>query len=489
MTAGVRCRRRWRPDFGWLRLFTWVVVLLGLASAWSVGGSVASAFAQTLDGGRFLPLDGPRLAGDELVWVPDYTSDRGYQVEMQPLFGGPARTIFQTATGPQRSNVFVNGLVASPQQVLVAERGLRRDGVPESEVFRIGRDGTVEPLGDGSFQLARATVDLSGDLGIYNGSEPGITIRDFALPPSERVLVSPVSRLMRVAERYAAWEDRGDIVVYDRATDSELYRVRGIWPSFDSPRDLDVQADGKVAFLYSPDANRSELLAWASPAEPFAHRLPVDAQRSLELKLANDLVVFARSETLSSRRMPRLTARFGELGVVPLNGGSERLLVSPIVGFSFFDFDGERVAWQARGCAGALLRSKPLGELVADPRLRPVRLTSRCPLRLRGQARTQSDQHVLRLPVDCAGYRGDCSVFGPSLRTLRPYHIGARRVPRGTRVNGSTLEDAPGGDTRLTLGSLGRKLVRRPGRVRFGVSTIIGDSLVQETRSGQITVR
>ncbi len=194
-----------------------------LLSCCLLGGVVVStAAAQTLKGERFLPVQGPRIAGDELAWVPTYRTDRGYQVRAQPLAGGPVRTIFQRALGPERTNVFVNGLAASPQQILVAERGSRLDGVEDSEVIRIGRAGDTEALGDGSAQVARVSIDLSGNVGIYNGSEPGATIRDFSAPPSDRTLVSPVTGQMRVAGRYAAWEDAGDIVVYDRATDTEL---------------------------------------------------------------------------------------------------------------------------------------------------------------------------------------------------------------------------------------------------------------------------
>lgn len=466
-----------------------IAVLAALVGAWAIGGPPQPALAQTLDGGRFLPVFGPQLAGDELVWVPDYRADRGYRVDSQPLFGGPARTIFSTATGDARNNVFVNGLVASPQQVLVAERGLRLDGAPGSALFRIGRDGSVEEVGEGSDQVARVPMDLSGNVGIYVGFEPGATIRDFASPPSERVLVSPVFGQMRVAGRYAAWEAGGDIVVYDRATNSEHYRVPGVWPQFDSPRSLDLQADGKVAFLYSPDANRTNLVAWASQGEPFPHRLPVDARRSMELKLENDTVVFARGDAESPKGKPDLGISFAELGVVGLDGAPERVVVHPIVSYFEFDFDGERLAWQARGCHGALLRSKPLDELVADPRLRPLRYTGRCRLRLRREARAERGHRSLTLPVDCAGFRRDCAVFRPSLRTLRSHRVGARRVPRGTRVSGRAFKIATGGRTRLSLTPVGRRLLRRPGRIRLGVRTIVGDSLVQEIRRGRITVR
>lgn len=429
------------------------------------------------------------MAGDELVWVPDYRTARGYRVQAQSLFGGEARTIFERATGPERFNVLVNGLTASPAHVLVAERGQRRDGARDDEVFRIGRDGAVEALGDGSDQVARVDMDLSGDIGIYNGSEPGATIRDFREPPSERVLVSPVRGLMRVAERYAAWEDAGDIVVYDRATDSELYRVDGIWPGFDSPRSLDLQADGKVAFLYSPDGNRSELLAWASPAEPFPHRLPVEADRSLTVKLDDDMVVFARNDVRVFNQRLDIQQSFAELGVVNLANGEARMLVRPIVGSFFFDFDGRRLAWQARGCRGVLLRSKSLDELVADPALRPIRASSGCRLRLRGQPRSGRRDRFVRLPVDCTGFGRACFTDGSRFRTLRSYRVDGRLVRRGTRISGRALRPAFTATPRVTLTRLGRRLVRRPGRIRVGVHTIIGDSSVIERRRARVLIR
>ncbi len=254
-----------------------------------------------------------------------------------------------------------------------------------------------------------------------------------------------------------------------------------------------MQTDGKVAFYFTETVGNQARarVAWASPAEPFPHRLPVREDVSYWLTINDDQVVFVRHDVRRFGRRSGLTTNVGELGMVGLTG-TERLLVRPVVSASFeefFDFDGERVAWQARGCRGVLLRSKPLDELVTNSRVRPFRRASPCRLLLEERPRTRRRARFVRLPVDCSGFTRDCFLQRTTLRTLRAHKIGGRRVPAGTRVSGDTLGPALSANPRLLLTPTGRRLVRRRGGIRLGVRTTISDGPVVERRRGRITVR
>jgi len=82
---------------------------LVLASAQAVAGG-------DFDAGRFLPVAGPRLAGDELVWAQS-TPAPGFLVLARPLTGGPQRTVYRL----DRFGAQIR-LAASPEQVLVQQR-------------------------------------------------------------------------------------------------------------------------------------------------------------------------------------------------------------------------------------------------------------------------------------------------------------------------------------------------------------------------------
>lgn len=452
------------------------------------GVFVGRASAETIDAGRFFPVEGPRLAGDDLVWVPPYRTDR-FVVNRSPLSGGPTRTIFESRATPDYGVVF-NQLAASPTQVLVQQA--LPDAFDEREVVRIGNGGEVEFVGKGC-ECSRRQLDLSGDVGIFNGAAPGATIRDFGSPGSPSVDVAPVSGQMRVAGRYAAWEHDGDIVVYDRDARAEVYRLDDIWPKLEDDRDLDLQADGKVAFHFDEIRGTRELaqVAWASPAEPFVHRLPVDDDGGYALRMNDDRIVFVRHDGGFVKGQRGRFTTFGELGVVGLTGPAQ-ILVRPVESEAFrdhFDFDGTRVAWLDRTCRAAKLRSATLSDLMNRPRLRSKRHGRPCRLRLLRPARRGWEPRGLVLPLDCAGFRADCTTTVTVLRTLRAYRIDGRRIRRGTVVTDGRGDTGRGEKTRVVLTRLGNRLVRRPGRVRFGARTIIGDTLVAERRRGRILVR
>lgn len=472
---------------------TWRCARPSLAATFSgwvlmLGALAGSSSAATIDAGPFFPVEGPRLAGEELVWVPAYRTDR-FEVKRGSLSGGSTRTIFESRA-TRDYGVVLNALVASPTQVLLQQA--LPDAFDEREVVRIGNDGQIEYVGKGC-ECFRRQIDLSGDIGIFNGSAPGATIRDFGAVGSEPEIVEPVSGSMRVAGRYAAWEHAGDIVVYDRETSSEAYRLEGIWPKYEDDRDLDVQSDGKVGFYFQDDVGgrRRSRLAWASPAEPFVHRLPVRDEGSYTIRMHGDRIVFVRDDGHKLKGGQGRVTSFGELGQVGLTG-SHQTLVRPVESEPFedhFDFDGTRVAWLDRSCRAAKLRSATLQELMAAPRLRSKRHGRPCRLRLVRPAGRGSYPDYLRLPLNCAGFRAGCVTTATALRTLRAYRLGGRRVPKGTRVDAGRGDRGRGEKTEVELTTLGQRLLGRPGHIRLGARTIIGDHLVAERRRGRITVR
>jgi hypothetical protein len=59
------------------------VLLLALAAT----GTPPAAEAQSVDAGRWPPVEGPRLAGEDVVWIPAYRTDR-FQVDIHAVAGG-----------------------------------------------------------------------------------------------------------------------------------------------------------------------------------------------------------------------------------------------------------------------------------------------------------------------------------------------------------------------------------------------------------------
>ena len=181
---------------------------------------------------------------------------------------------------------------------------------------------------------------------------------------------------IRAAGRYAVWTEgtndyahpslSADLVVYDLAADRELYRIPA--PQFPGRlTSLAIQRDGKTAFTFDPnprDTTVQDVVGWASPAEPRVHRAQLPARAVYRVRLAADRVAFTRDAA------PRGFSNYVTLGVWRLTGAS-RVLARDAAGYGF-DFDGTRVAYLRRGCAGHRISA------VTASKLRPPRPLRRC---------------------------------------------------------------------------------------------------------------
>jgi len=286
----------------------------------------------------------------------------------------------------------------------------------------------------------------------------------------------------RVAGRYAAWVHDGAIVVYDWQSRSEAYRVRLFAKGVGGAGAFDLQADGKVAFAYA-DGSPTGKLGWASPEAPQPHPLPLQLARfgQVELRLKRDVVAYLRSPIVAG------SAR-AELGVVSLSGHA-RTLVRPVEaqdGAELFDFDGERLAWVERSCAGPRVAFASLEALTASPR--GGRLP-RCRLRLRGRPRLTRSRRSLVVRFDCTGFYSPCFHKRREVRTARGYRLADRRLRRGTRITLPSPFPNTSTGARLQLNKTGRRLLRARRAVRVQVAARVGDEFHTPRRQTHVTLR
>lgn len=448
-----------------------------------LGSGVAGAAPVSTPAGTFFPVGGPRLAGEEVLWTQT-RPDGGFVLRRGSPGSSSARTIFTRANNQvqRRSDV---KFAASAQEVLVSHRLIDSSGVRlladpiDRGTVRLLEDGEAERLGPAcrGDSCAGQAVDLFGSVGIFPGSESETaTIRDLAQPASTAFTVTDVDLFPRLAGRYAAWISNLDVVVYDRLARAELYRLDNVAEpelsslSFES---LDVQEDGKVAFVFT--SSTGVQVGWASPSEPFVHRLPLPDDDFYTVKLVGDLIAFLRT----GGGIP--SAR-GALGTVDLDGRS-RILVRPVeadLSGETFDFDGPRLAWIERTCAGARIQVSALAELAARPRLKGPRS---CRLRLSRRPRTINRGATLVLRFGCAGFERRCSSRNVSVRTARSYRVGGVRVKRGASIAGSRRGSSGGTPLRLDVSRVGRRLLRERKELKVVVRARVGDPLTRERRS------
>lgn len=389
------------------------------------------------------------------------------------LAGGEPRHLRTVAT--RAENKFVNvSLAAGPQQTLLYERTIDRvdphpgwpTSSPPPDVLAVSNAGAVETLVEGCVSCS-SDLDFSGSVGLYP-VEGGQVFRDFASPPAFERMTVPQATYDRVAGDYVVETIRTGARVLDWRSGEEIYRLEGITPTPTSFSSVDVQADGKIAFAYVAfEGGRSVArVGWASPAEPFEHRLPVDGTGN-ELRLDGDQVVFSRTRVTASGTAVR------ELVAVGLSG-PERVLVRGVqAGYleASFDYDGSRVAWLERGCDGPLVASAPLADLSASPRLLD---RGDCRLKLPNRPRFSRNRRLV-FALNCAGFTYDCSHQDRVVRTARAYRLAGRLFPRGTRINLGNQGVRSQRRVRLRLTKTGRLLLARRSRTRLRLSITLGD--------------
>jgi hypothetical protein len=208
----------------------------------------------------------------------------------------------------------------------------------------------------------------------------------------------------RIAGRFVAWLELtphsssgtiGDVVVRDRDSNSEVYRLPQASLGFVSS--LSLQDDGTVALSSVSGADQGLGVEWASPAEPFLH--PVGPQAgTYDVRIRGDLIGYHRTRFDPSSTAAVAPGRYvSEVGTMSL-AGVDRVAATGVA--SAFDFDGSRLAWATAGCTRATLHVRTVGDpLVPSPR-------RSCPLRLATAPRLRSGGVHLRL--SCTGFGRGC---------------------------------------------------------------------------------
>jgi hypothetical protein len=257
--------------------------------------------------------------------------------------------------------------------------------------------------------VAHCVSDLSGiaiDDGT-TGTEVDRVMAPYATAP--RIAGSFIAYITR-SSRYA---ETGDLVVFDRATRRERYRIPEA--QMLHVADFDLASDGTVVLaLNATSILVPPLEAWtASVADPALRRLPIPPSRFLQLRVAGDRIAYSRWDAPTHAE---------QVGVLDAGAAAPRLLATgPVLGGTLA-FDGERVAYGYATCGATELVATPVAQGAARP---STHAAPRCPLRLVGRAPhvTATGRVVLRL--DCGVLAASCfadvtaTVPGSRLRPLR----------------------------------------------------------------------
>lgn len=287
-------------------------------------------------------------------------------------------------------------------------RGVGKPAAPTA------RCGPEDPNG-----LALAPIDVEGDVIAYGGGgcasgRSSIGTVDLVVgASSRRTLVGPAAEVfstVRLSGRFVAGGTAaslgpnpsvGRIVVFDRASGAELYRVSG-WS--DLGRRFDILSDGRIVAVDAAASGPGLRLVWFSASEPWPHQLDYAPCGDERPEAAGDRFVMARALgprdasgnqpcewTLGTLQSPGVNGLF-ERGA----GRMTRLLRA---------FDGKRIAVDSSGCIGTRVEvGDPLafaGSLpsapscdfdvvgssdVTVPARGSLSLTVRCPSSCRGTA-------------------------------------------------------------------------------------------------------
>jgi hypothetical protein len=403
----------------------------------------------------------PLLAGDLTLWM---LAKRGPVLELWSARADsvPAR-VQRFALDPTGSRGALSGDLAGSPSLTLLTTGAYDTG-PEGLEPAFSEHWRGEP-GTALEQFVRCeehhggirSIDVSGQAYVYRQCDEGgghVEVRDEATPPlSPPRSVGEFGYGARIAGRYVAWlgghyrvfvDEDPPIVVYDRVSNKEVYRISA---AYDSVENLDVQEDGKVAVAFNPDGrDKGNAVAWASPAEPWLHRLPLAERDFYDVRMERDRIALQRSTGPSGDWVPD-----SEIGLATLTG-EVRWLARRTYGLKLaesFDYDGERVLWRQLACDGWRLVVRDLD----DPGI--ARGGAKlCGLGLRRAPAVRNRTTVFRFR---------CAPLEPPCR----YDVSLRLASDGRRV-GTVLDRRDPVRVRLTRPA--RRLLARRGAIRVRVT-------------------
>lgn len=333
----------------------------GIAAA-VIGSLVLAAPAHAESGLVDLGVEhlsaGPVLAGDRVAWAT-FAAPGEVDLHLSRFDGSDRRTVRVAVRGTAAAPA--GGSVSSDLVLAASERrwALRvvRTHCADESACKYQQNRTIHSavlsgsLGERPERVTgcdgveecrpcdtdRGSLDVSADAIAYD--EPcrrGVaTVRDFAPGAVTPERSFSGAGAIRIAGRFAAIE-RSNLEVHDWTSGELRFAL-------DERRyndHFDVQEDGTLAYTQLVGEFDGEL-AWASPEEPYAHRVGVRGGDPFMYGIAKGRIAFSRQHERDVS---------SHLGVVGL-GGDRRALVRPSAEFIPATFDGERVAYAQRPCA------------------------------------------------------------------------------------------------------------------------------------------
>jgi hypothetical protein len=429
------------------------------------------------------PVAGPVLSGSRALWVVP-TRNYGFELRAARTGERPA-TLF--AAAPRPDGILTPAIAASPERWILTHasgsRGSRFGTRFEARTVLTALDGApAETLDEGCGlsgvpDTPREAADVDGNTVVFprcdESGRHAAVVRDYSGPSVvEQAIPGARTAGLRIAGRYVAWLDglhsgaerAADVVVYDRLAGLEAYRLTRAAIGGDV-HSLDLQSDGKVAFSHSAPGGWK--VAWASPAEPRVHALPLAPRERYDVRIANDRIAYMTGDQPGAGVLS-----LGEVGVSGLDGPARRIgnLAEGSVFTDDVDFDGERIAWWSYRCTDAVIRIAAVDGPAASMAPR-----SGCALRFERPPRLKSAW--VRLSPDCFGFALEaCEARDVVLKATR----GGRAVTVGRGASAARVDLTPAG----------RALLRRGGRVGVRVSAVLTDDAGRrERRAGRATLQ
>jgi hypothetical protein len=409
-----------------------------------------------------------RLAGDRLF----YGERRGSGMRLVVAAPGAARRI--VGTGPLPGSSFDDDespgeysttrseLAASAERLAYAEshaagNARYQQGVSTLRHFTGTPATGLSPVAtchnSDPFSPASPTTDVDGPLVASTDCTGSVVIRDYAAGGATVASFSPGERLaagdIALAGRYVAYNaygigpfgtTPGTTVVHDWVANARVYEVPRV-------TSFDLQDDGTLAAATaSPDCTTGRL-SWFSAAEPTEHVLPVtpcvDAVSIAGGRIATVIETGEKQRVLALVGLDGTRTEAARLGTAPM------LAAAP-------DFDGTRVSYALRNCAGSadlLIESATAPE----PRDEPPA----CPLRIRsGSAAIGPSERTAPVSLECE--LGCLATLSIRMRVDgRLRHVASREVR--IRPDDPCVDQAL--PFELALQSAARREVRRRGSV------------------------
>lgn len=463
----------------------WAAITVALVAASGSGAIAAETGAIHPDG---IP-ERPVLAGDRALW----TESARTRVDVWSGASGEdprrvERVRFNPGPGAAES-ALVGRLTASPSLALLStfayvnpgdNLGLR----PAFSQHHLGPvdgplDGIARCDGEAGFGLLPSLrpADVWQQAYAYWQCDDGnghVEVRDTAAQPlSPARAVGDGGEVPRIAGRFVAWLEPGSepgcggpgIVVYDRVADAEVYRVSRC--ELGRLHSFDLQDDGKVAFAFENNSAQDVVVGWASPEEPFIHRLDLPEADFYDVRIGSDRIAYQGGRRALVWSVPR-----ADVGIADLSGDSRLIArnTDALLLDQSFDYDGGRVVWREFRCERRRLVIRSVTAIGVAPGS-----ATDCPLRLR------------RLPVvesRAVTFRFGCGAFEPPCNFVARLRIvGHGGGPASRATYGENL-------VRVRFTRRARRLLRREGSLRVRANVQLTDAAARfQTRRKTLVLR